>query len=183
MFAKLFKSRSSPPAAYEVPAGTRVYAVGDIHGRVDLLQRIQEMIAADAEAAQGLRKVLVYLGDYVDRGDASREVLDHLLDHPLPGFETVYLMGNHEDILLVFLDDPSVGPNWFMNGGDATMYSYGVGHPKAAGMEDRFQKMREAFKEKLPARHLDFLRSLKTYHTEGSYIFVHAGIRPRCGRS
>jgi serine/threonine protein phosphatase 1 len=178
MFAKLFKSKQAPVEAYLAPEATRVYAVGDIHGRNDLLLRMHDMILADAESVPDLRKVVVYLGDFIDRGDASREVIDMLLDKPLPGFESVYLMGNHEEIMLVFLDDPSVGPNWFMNGGDATMYSYGVGHPKAAGMEDRFVRMREALKEKLPQRHLDFLRALKTYHIEGDYIFVHAGLRP-----
>ncbi len=115
------------PTAPQTPQGSRIYAVGDIHGRCDLLDRLHGLIAADARAHPAARKLVVYLGDYVDRGSSSRQVVDYLLDDPLPEFETIFLTGNHEDMMLSFLDDESIGPMWMINGGDATLSSYGVG--------------------------------------------------------
>lgn len=86
-----------------VPEDMRVYAVGDIHGRDDLLRRLHQSIRADGEGiAPNLRRVIVYLGDYIDRGFHSREVIDLLLDNPLDGIESVYLKGNHEEQFLSF---------------------------------------------------------------------------------
>lgn len=109
-----------------VPAGLRAYAVGDIHGRLDLLEALHEEIRADAAASTAERRLVVYLGDYVDRGPSSRQVIDSLVAQPLEGFETVHLMGNHEFFLQRFLSDPGVGEVWLMNGGEATLRSYGI---------------------------------------------------------
>ena len=76
--------------------GTRVYAIGDIHGRRDMLEELHEQIIEDAHRSATPHKVAVYLGDYVDRGPDSREVVDYLIQEPLPGFTSVHLMGNHE---------------------------------------------------------------------------------------
>jgi serine/threonine protein phosphatase 1 len=160
-----------------VPNGRRVYAIGDIHGRRDLLTELHRTIMADARSAKNLDKVCVYIGDYVDRGDESRGVIDLLLSAPLPGFRAVHLLGNHEDIMLRFLEDPTVAPLWIANGGDATLYSYGVDwrvHTQA----DDLESLRLAFRAAVPANHLKFLRSLSLSHAEGDYVFVHAGIRP-----
>lgn len=178
MLGSLFRARKTLPTTFAVPRDTRVYTVGDIHGRVDLLERMHRLIADDAEDAGVDRKVLVYLGDYIDRGDSSREVIDFILDQYIPDFEIVHLSGNHEEIMLAFIEDPTVGPNWVANGGGATLYSYGVRNPRSGGREDRFAMMREALIENLPLDHFDFLKSLKTWHMEGDYMFVHAGIRP-----
>src|SRR4051794_304871 len=105
MLERLFGRAREESVAPRVPADTRVYAVGDVHGRLDLLSEIHQLIHEDAYARQAPRNVVVYLGDYIDRGPQSREVIDHLLDHPLPGFERVHLAGNHEDSLLRFLAD------------------------------------------------------------------------------
>ncbi len=193
---------ASAPA---VPAGSRVYAIGDIHGRADLLALLHAAILEDAAQAEQAtansadpkepsaggaagRRVAVYVGDYVDRGLHSREVIDLLLDAPLPGFESVHLMGNHEDMMLGFLADAADGPMWLANGGDATLVSYGVRDPAAAGgdskgaakagREERFEGLREALAAALPAAHLAFLRALRPSHAEGDYLFVHAGVRP-----
>lgn len=158
-----------------MPRGTRVYAVGDVHGRADLLHEIHRLIREDFDRAPVERPVAVYLGDYIDRGPESRQVVDILLDEPLAGFERIHLRGNHEDFLLRFLDDATVGPNWLLNGGEATVRSY-VGARQAVGDLSRIQAdLRNA----LPARHLDFLRALSLSYVEGDYLFVHAGIRPR----
>src|SRR6185312_6558314 len=115
MLSKLFGKRAQLEAvAPRVADGTRVYAIGDIHGRVDLLRALHQTIHEDAYAAQAPRNVVVYLGDYIDC----------LIEEPLPGFERVHLLGNHEDSLLQFLGDLQVGPGWIAYGGAATLRSY-----------------------------------------------------------
>jgi serine/threonine protein phosphatase 1 len=177
MFTKLFGPRAPKTASVlpRVADGTRVYAVGDIHGRVDLLREIDRRIQGDAAAAPSARKVVVYLGDYVDRGEHSREVIDWLIDHPLPGFERVHLLGNHEDSMLRFLTDVQIGPAWLTYGGGATLHSYGVKPP--ASDRDLVRAQAE-LRDRLPPRHLAFLRELSLSHVEGDFCFVHAGIKP-----
>jgi serine/threonine protein phosphatase 1 len=178
MFSRLF-SRSAPqaaPVSPQVPAGSRIYAVGDVHGRVDLLERLRTMIEEDAKWHPIGRKVVVYLGDYVDRGPDSRGVVDMLARRPLPGFESMFLKGNHEDSLLEFLTDPGIAPAWMAYGGDATLYSYGVRPPDARKVED-ILAAQKAFIQALPPEHLAFMEALKLVHVEGDYAFVHAGFR------
>ena len=165
------------PAA-RVPEGTRVYAIGDIHGRADLLDRLHAAIREDAGRAGADRRVAVYLGDYVDRGLDSKGVIDRLLGDPLPGFERVFLMGNHEDALLKFLDEPQFGRDWKYYGGLETLMSYGVPDLPLKDEEAAFEVARDQFVERLPAAHLDFLRRLRLSHEEGDYFFAHAGVRP-----
>lgn len=177
MLARLFgrkKERAKPTA----PPGTRIYAVGDIHGRADLLTRLHQMIRDDAAAAPVKRSVLIHLGDYVDRGEESQRVIEMLLDYPLPRFDVVNLCGNHEAMMLDFLDDVSVAMAWMANGGAATMYSYGVRYGDAITSEERFVEMQRDFRAAFPRRHRDFLAALPATHVEGDYLFVHAGIRP-----
>lgn len=179
MFSKLLGRKSKKPLANpRVPEATRVYAVGDIHGRLDLARKMHDLIRADAESLEGLRKVVVYLGDYIDRGTESREVVDFLIDEPLLGFENVYLRGNHEDSLLKFLKDTSIGPAWMFYGGDATLYSYGVSLPGAIRDQRALDQIQAYLKRNLSERHLDFFNSLQYYHVEGDYYFVHAGVAP-----
>ena len=110
-----------------MPPGVCVYAVGDIHGRVDLLEQMHRLIAEDAALlTPGTSKVVVYLGDYVDRGLDSRRVIELLIRDRLPDCQAVHLLGNHDAWLLSFLVDPAIGPTWLRYGGDATMLSYGV---------------------------------------------------------
>lgn len=161
------------------PAGVRLYAIGDIHGRADLLERLLERIRQDAaRAPEASRRVLVYLGDYVDRGLQSREVIDLLLAGPPEGFAAVYLKGNHEDCMLRFLDDWSTGAHWFSIGGDATVLSYGVRPPAGLPGAQRFAHASEALKASLPLAHLRFLQNLDLTYEAGDYLFVHAGLRP-----
>ena len=163
--------RRGASAAPAIPAGSRIYAIGDVHGRLDLLTRLHMLIAADAAKAASGRRVIVYLGDYVDRGPDSRGVIDLLLNQPLAGFEHVHLMGNHEDYLLQFLERAEVGPHWCAYGGFDTLASYGV---RAADFEAARRRLAEA----IPPAHVAFMRGLKLTHAEGGYMFVHAGVKP-----
>ena len=179
--ARLWSKRETrpagPPAA--VPVGTRVYAIGDIHGQLDQLLDLEIQIAADAADSDADRCVLVYLGDYVDRGPDSAGVIEHLITEPPQGFEVVTLKGNHEALLLEFLIDPDAGTNWVINGGDAALASYGIDvEEDIPGEEDRLLSLHRRFVAALPPAHRTFLEGLATSHAEGDYFFAHAGIRP-----
>ncbi len=173
------KRRRVTVANAEAPDGFRVYAVGDIHGRVDLLDRLHTMILEDAaDARPGVEKVVVYLGDYLDRGLYSKELIDFFLDDPLPGFEAVYLRGNHDQYFLDFLVDPDKGASWLRFGGDATVYSYGVRIPDEVTPALRMVYIRDRLLEAVPRRHLAFLGDLELARVIGDYLFVHAGVNP-----
>lgn len=161
-----------------VPPGVRVYVIGDIHGRVEPLAGILEKVRLDASRESAGRRVLVFLGDYVDRGPQSRQVIDLLLADPAPEFEKVFLKGNHEAWLLAFLEDASVGKHWLDGGGHATLLSYGVAQPARAPTAENLESRRKALAAALPEKHKSFLAGLASYHVEGGYAFAHAGIRP-----
>lgn len=167
---------AAPPA---VPPATRVYAVGDVHGEVGALTRLL-MVVRDDDAARAPveRRVLIFLGDYVDRGLGSRQVIDLLLGRPAPGFESVFLRGNHDAWLLAFLEDVGAGPEWLEAGGQATLLSYGVPMPPGTRSAERLEGVREEFARVLPPEHRAFLEGLALSHVEGDYAFVHAGVRP-----
>ena len=179
MLRRLFSSRASEPADVGVPDDCVVYAMGDIHGRADLLDRLHEKIALDAAGRPQPRKLLIYLGDYVDRGMESRQVIDRLLDPPADGLERIFLKGNHEDAMIRFLDDTAMGPSWMGFGGDATLYSYGVdvfGAPPEG--VDRLEFIQQALRANLPRNHLALLQRLRLSYLVGDYFFCHAGVRP-----
>ena len=166
-----------------VPEGTLVYAIGDIHGCDRHLERLHERILEDTASAGDFdRRVAIYLGDYVDRGPDSKRVVDILLEEPLEGFESHYLIGNHEAFLLDFLQDAEMGPGWLFNGGVSTLESYGVKLDTSGGglalTYDVLVDIQERFITKLPDTHLEFYEGLALNKTEGDYFFVHAGIRP-----
>ncbi len=179
MIRHLFGARKpGEPPIRSVPEGSCIYAIGDIHGSLTPLIALHDVIKADAGSRSARRKCLVYLGDYVDRGIDSNAVLDSLIEQPLPGFEHVFLKGNHEDGLLRFLIDSDAGPPWLAYGGAATIYSYGVRPPDPPTSAEELRRAQSELLTKIPRSHLDFLARLKLYHIEGDYLFVHAGLRP-----
>lgn len=162
-----------------MPPGHAVYAVGDIHGRADLLDALLTRIAADAARHPAdAARTLVFLGDYIDRGTSSRGVVERLLSDPLPGFATVRLLGNHEEALLDFVDDREGGMDWLGYGGLETLMSYGVPLRALPTSPDRAAELRAALVAALPPEHLAFYRNCTLHHAVGDYVFVHAGVRP-----
>jgi serine/threonine protein phosphatase 1 len=156
--------------------------VGDIHGRLDLLDQLMDLIQSDAEACGPAETLLVFLGDYVDRGPHSMGVVSRLISGLPEDFAPVFLKGNHEDMLLGFLEEPCSGLNWIYNGGSAALLSYGAA---ADTVQDAFflgraglLEANAAFRELLPDDHLCFYRSLKTSFRICGYFFAHAGVRP-----
>jgi serine/threonine protein phosphatase 1 len=164
------------PVRPNYPAGKRLYCIGDIHGRADLLERLHQAIVDDASGFAGQLQAL-YLGDYIDRGEESSRVIELLLQQPLEGFECIHLLGNHEQSMLGFLTDPVAMASWLSFGGMATLFSYGVGLGRIPGTGD-LELLRGKLEENLPHRHRRFLEDCALYHREGSYYFVHAGVRP-----
>ncbi|MGE3143017.1 MAG: metallophosphoesterase [Hyphomonadaceae bacterium] len=166
-------------SAARFPQGRIGFAVGDIHGRADLLARMFDEIEKLAPAPHAAAPVVVFLGDYVDRGPDSAEVLALLLQTGRPeGFERRFLKGNHEQALLAFLDDPVRARDWLLHGGQETLVSYGVAPPPWGAGQTVLQAAAAKFLEALPARHLDFLRALEPSFVAGDYLFAHAGVDP-----
>jgi serine/threonine protein phosphatase 1 len=172
-------SDTPSPNHPSIPEGQLLYAIGDIHGRLDLLEALLRQIVDDARASENVsRRDLVFLGDYVDRGPDSSGVVEKLLTGLPSGFDTHFLKGNHEAILLDFLQEAWRLEHWLMNGGAATIRSYGVDTEqlaRAAAPPDLWQ---QAFAEALPEPHLRFFKSLGLRVAVGDYLFVHAGVKP-----
>ena len=154
----------------------RLYVIGDIHGRSDLLDDLIGEIVRDLAAHPVASALTVTLGDYVDRGPDSRGVLDRLIRNPFPT-ALVCLKGNHESLMTAFLDEPAVAGHWRRLGGLETLHSYGV--PVAGLMMGKEYAQAVAdLRAALPASHLAFLGSLRTSMTVGNYFLCHAGVRP-----
>lgn len=159
--------------------GRIVYAIGDVHGCYDLLIPLLEAIVTDAAALTPAEPALmIFIGDYIDRGPRSAEVLSALVwlsRHA--AVEVIFLRGNHEAMLLTFLEQPFRALPWLQHGGAETLASYGVLVPDKDVVENCW-RLRNEFMDRMPASHLDFLRDLPTQVTCGDYVFVHAGLRP-----
>jgi serine/threonine protein phosphatase 1 len=152
------------------------YAIGDVHGCLQELLSLEQRIVADAGGFEGYRKLMILLGDYVDRGRNSAHVIDHLLKPPPRGFGRICLAGNHDICMLRYLEGSVPIEAWLALGGAATLYSYGIDPAhigKLYGTEaDTY--MRQA----IPSRHREFLRQLPVLAYTSEIVFVHAGVRP-----
>jgi serine/threonine protein phosphatase 1 len=156
-----------------------VYAIGDLHGRLDLFDELLKTIRGDADKlSSSERPTIVLLGDFVDRGPDSAGCIERALKLQSEDWCVVEsLKGNHEEALMLFLDDVEVGPNWIKHGGGATLMSYGVDLAEA-GLAEGWAGVQAAFQRKLPATHLAFFKSLRLVYQRDDYVFVHAGVRP-----
>lgn len=181
MISRLFKPRKKPdaPTAPAVPDGTAVWAIGDVHGRLDLLKPLLDAVLADAAATRADRKVVIFLGDYVDRGPESRGVIQHLTDLPRDTeVEWRFLMGNHERTMLDFLVDPSAGVKWCEYGGIETLQSYGLRLPQMRHKPEVWVRLSADLDHRLTSAERAFLEALELSVEIGDYFFSHAGARP-----
>jgi serine/threonine protein phosphatase 1 len=170
MFSRLFSHDNKT----RLPRGTRIYAVGDIHGRADLLEQITCRIDEHLASNPIDHPIEVYLGDYIDRGPSSRQVIDQLIHRGL-SHQSVFLKGNHEGFLIESLKNPRMLDNWEKNGGLQTLASYGIAPPTTSTAKEAIGA---ALKTAMPTSHHVFFSRLKSSFVCGGYFFVHAGARP-----
>ncbi|WP_224702743.1 metallophosphoesterase family protein [Devosia aquimaris] len=167
--------RQAPPRGLSFdrwPAA--VYAIGDIHGCLHELRQLEEMIVRDAAGIAG-EKWILWLGDMVDRGPSSSAVLDRAMANPPAGFTRHCLMGNHESMMLQFMQAPNPRSDWLSFGGMETLYSYGM---SGSVFEKSGQRQLQAIIDShVPADHLAFIESLPLWIALPGVVFVHAGIR------
>ncbi|MBV7255365.1 serine/threonine protein phosphatase [Pacificimonas sp. WHA3] len=170
------RKKKKPPA---VPDGVRVYAIGDIHGMSNLLEKLLKKITKDLKGFEG-RAELVFLGDYVDRGPDSAQVIARLCEGPGPGDTWTFLKGNHDAFLSSTMAAEKLKERyyraWVDQGGAEAMMSWGVRRGLIHG--DDPEAAVEALKAAMPKAHRKFFRKLKPSHRIGDYMFVHAGVRP-----
>lgn len=154
-----------------LPPGERIYAIGDVHGCLDRLVALHEAIAEDIGARPAEHTTLVHLGDYIDRGSDSAQVVDWLINGPpVPADNIVNLMGNHELMMLSAVAglDREASGLWLANGGADSLLSWGISRNVPPG----------EWATRIPRQHLIFLRDLAISHRIGPYLFVHAGVMP-----
>ena len=161
-----------------VPAGERIYAIGDIHGRADLLVRLHDMIAQDAASRGWARNRLIYLGDYIDRGPDSRAVMALAGGDAPAGFSKIHLRGNHEAMLLEFLENPMRGSAWLNIGGNRVLEEYGIAVPSEFSPQENLAGAASQLAMAMLPEERTFLQNLKPCYRAGGYLFAHAGIRP-----
>lgn len=175
---RIGRKEGEPPSIdAHIPDGRIVYAVGDIHGERALMEQLLDRITQDAVGA-GQAALVIFLGDYIDRGPDSRGVLERLSAPPPVGLEWCFLRGNHEQAMLDFLTDPEGALEWLRFGGVETLASYGVLAPPGTADPKRAKVLSDRLAERLPPAHLAFLRATEMMVTVGDYVFVHAGIDP-----
>lgn len=166
--------RSSGPSG---PKGHRAYAVGDVHGCLDLLDRLLARVEAEVAQAPKRKTSLVFLGDLIDRGPSSAQVIDRLKNYSVPGVSTHFIMGNHEEVMLrVLAGEANLLPSWLKFGGSETLRSYGVDPRTIARLAP--SKVASELRSRIPGDHIAFLESFADSISFGDYLFVHAGIRP-----
>ena len=170
----MFGAESTKPRG---PEGQRAYVVGDVHGRLDLLDALLEHIHRDIADRPERKTIVVFVGDLIDRGPSSAQVVERLRTYRHAGVRPVFLLGNHEEVLLRILGgETDLITKWRWFGGTQCLESYGVdtSELKAVDAATALQRIRAA----IPAAHVEFLRSFVDTCRFGDYVFVHAGIRP-----
>lgn len=159
------------------PEGERAYIIGDIHGQIDLLDRLLAEVENIDRRLGPAKSVEVLVGDYIDRGPASAAVLERLTQQPTSGRRRICLRGNHEQMMMRFLAAPSSWESWRAIGGIDTLVSYGLARRDVFRSKDA-AVLRSAFLEKVPPEHLALLQQMPPYWRFGDYFIVHAGLRP-----
>lgn len=178
MFAKLFRRASTAPSPLpRIPDGRRIYAIGDVHGCLALLDGLLERIHADDRARGGPAGEIVLLGDLIDRGPDSAGVIGRLMALAAKRPTTRFLLGNHEEVFLNALAGDDKALRLFHRiGGAETLYSYGIA-PDAYARAG-FEEMATMLEQVVPDAHRRFLKAFEHMIVVGDYAFVHAGIHP-----
>jgi serine/threonine protein phosphatase 1 len=171
--SRSLRKEEEPP---RVPDGVRIYAIGDVHGRADLLAQVLADIDGDLAMRPSPRAIHVFLGDYVDRGPDSREVLDQLVERAQT-HELICLKGNHESYLVDFLSDSAIFDAWRQFGGAETLLSYGLTPSLKPDAAEQL-KLAADLASAIPCAHHKFLQELRLSYTCGDFFFAHAGVRP-----
>jgi serine/threonine protein phosphatase 1 len=156
--------------------GLRIYAIGDVHGRADLLKKLFARIDADLQADPIAETMHVFLGDYIDRGKDSATVLDLLIERA-SSHKMTFLKGNHELYLTEFLENPRILGAWAHYGALPTLASYGLA-PTINANPQQQAELAARLGDAMPKSHSQFLASLKPSFICGDFFFVHAGVRP-----
>ncbi|MBW4329682.1 serine/threonine protein phosphatase [Stakelama sp. CBK3Z-3] len=171
------KMPRKPVGAHSIAPEERIYAIGDIHGRFDLLEELLAKIDADHASRGDMRRTLIFLGDLMDRGPDSAKVIDRLIALHREQPDTRFLMGNHEEIMLLALEGKREALKLFSRiGGDETLASYGVSHAEIFHAD--YDEYGALLQSAVPAEHQSFLEKFEDMVISGDYAFVHAGISP-----
>ncbi|SDA21330.1 metallophosphoesterase [Sphingomonas sp. NFR15] len=177
MFRLPFQKRVPPPPPPMIPPGVRAYAIGDVHGRADLLDALLDDVFADHARRAPARLRLVFLGDLIDRGPGSRDVVERVRGLVLSDDRVSCIIGNHEEVFLLALDGDADALGMFLRiGGDATLASYGIVDEIYASGSDA--ELIDVMRARVPAEHVAFLSGLDDRVEIGGYLCVHAGVRP-----
>jgi serine/threonine protein phosphatase 1 len=177
VFKRLFSKSKPLPRLWSLPPGQRVYAIGDIHGRLDLLERLMAKIDTDDAARAAAETTLIFLGDLADRGPDSRGVIERLLALEATRPNTVFLAGNHEELMIrVWEGERGSAATFNRAGARATLMSYGVSGDDYDAWD--LDDLTAATARVIPEAHIAFLKRFSDWHQRGDYLFVHAGIRP-----
>lgn len=159
------------------PRGQRAYVIGDVHGRLDLLELLLSRIEEEIRSRPKPKTSIIFLGDLIDRGPESAQVIERLRTYSPPGASTHFIMGNHEEVMLrVLAGEESLVSSWIRFGGAETLRSYGVDPRELSGMSP--DEVVASTGKAVPREHVEFLESFADSILFGAYLFVHAGIRP-----
>jgi serine/threonine protein phosphatase 1 len=171
------RPKEASTRVWQAPVGCRIYAVGDIHGRCDLLDRLIDLIDQDDKARGAAQTQIIFLGDLVDRGPDSRGVVERLIELGTDKKGVRFLSGNHEEILVRAWGGDKRATGLFNRvGGRETMLSYGMTEDEYDGLD--LAGLAAGIAEYVPRKHIDFLDVFDDYVEAGDYLFVHAGVRP-----
>jgi serine/threonine protein phosphatase 1 len=173
----MFNFLSSKKQQPEGARGHRAYVIGDVHGRLDLLDALLSKIHAELERRPARKTLLVFVGDLIDRGPNSAQVIERLRAYRHAGVRTVFLLGNHEEVLLrILAGETGLITKWRWFGGAQCLESYGVDQVQLTALDD--QAALAVIRKAIPARHVEFVQSFVDTCRFGDYLFVHAGVRP-----
>ncbi len=157
--------------------GYRAYAIGDVHGRLDLLEELLAKIHAELQHHPARKTLLVFVGDLIDRGPQSAQVIERLRTYGRPGIQPIFILGNHEEVLMRILrGETELMTKWLWFGGSECLASYGVDPEPFSRLSD--QEALDAVRRAIPKEHVQFLESFVDSCRFGDYLFVHAGLRP-----